>query len=157
MSFGRVRLCSYRNTRDTLAFSISQSIQIGRRILLNMDEISEDGLWRLVNGEWVPRELNQTSTNSANNIEHSHLDLPVIMLCPACNKLLHHPERNNSGEVECSHCSFLFNYPTLTNQQQLIAGLGKIELRLHGISNAIWLVFFLIPLIVSVTWLLILI
>ena len=129
--------------------SIFQSLQIGRQILPDMEEISEDGFWQLINGEWVPREERHASPTAVNVEVHSHQDVPAVLQCQACGTLLLNIERNYQGKIECNQCGFLFNYPTLTNQQQLIARLGKIERRLYGISNTIWLVFFLIPLIVS--------
>lgn len=132
-----------------LVCSIFQSIQIGPQILPDMNEISEDGFWQLINGEWVPREERQASPNAVNVGAHSHQNVPAVLQCQACDTLLLNIERNYQGKIECNQCGFLFNYPTLTNQQQLIARLGKIERRLYGISNTIWLVFFLIPLIVG--------
>ncbi len=110
-----------------------------------MSNISDDGLWKLVDGKWIPNQQQGTSQTS----EEMGVDLSdtrtKTVECPSCGTLLWGVKVNHSGTLGCKSCGFYFDYPIPTDFQQLIARLGKIEGRLNGISSTIWLVFFFIP------------
>jgi len=51
---------------------MSQLIQIGERKIASMDEISEDGYWQSIDGEWVPTEKQLEAINNG-AIPHDNL------------------------------------------------------------------------------------
>jgi hypothetical protein len=53
----------YACTRGPLVF-MSQLIQIDERKIVSMDEISEDGYWQSIDGEWVPTEKQLEAINN---------------------------------------------------------------------------------------------
>ena len=110
-----------------------------------MSTISDDGLWRLVDGKWIPNQQQgapQTSEDVSVDLSDSRT---ITVECPSCGAELWGVKINYSGTLGCKSCDFHFDYPIPTDFQQLIARLGKIERRLNGISGTIWLVFFIIP------------
>ena len=73
-----------------------------------MSTISDDGLWRLVDGKWIPNQQQgapQTSEDVSVDLSDSRT---ITVECPSCGAELWGVKKNYSGTLGCKSCDFHF-------------------------------------------------